>query len=31
VQEAAVTVDAVARWANTSYVWAKVHYETAPR
>jgi len=27
----AVTVDAVARWANTSYVWAKVHYETAPR
>lgn len=26
----AVTVDAVARWANTSYVWAQVHYGTAP-
>jgi hypothetical protein len=25
-----VTVDAVARWENTSYVWAKVHYETPP-
>ena len=25
-----VSVDAVARWENTSYVWAKVHYETAP-
>ena len=25
-----VTVDAVSRWENTSYVWAKVHYETAP-
>jgi hypothetical protein len=25
-----VTVDAVARWQNTSYVWAKVHYETPP-
>jgi hypothetical protein len=25
-----VSVDAVARWQNTSYVWAKVHYETTP-
>jgi hypothetical protein len=25
-----VSVDAVARWENTSYVWAKVHYEAAP-
>jgi len=25
-----VSVDAVARWQNTSYVWAKVHYEAAP-
>jgi len=27
----AVSVDAVARWQNSSYVWAKVHYEAAPR
>jgi hypothetical protein len=27
---AGVSVDAVARWQNTSYVWAKVHYETPP-
>jgi hypothetical protein len=26
----AVTVDAVSRWENSSYVWAKVHYETGP-
>ena len=26
-----VSVDAVARWQNSSYVWAKVHYEAAPR
>jgi Protein kinase domain len=26
-----VSVDDVARWQNTSYVWAKVHYETAAR
>ncbi|HEY7375407.1 MAG TPA: serine/threonine-protein kinase [Polyangia bacterium] len=26
----AVNVDAVARWQNSSYVWAKVHYDTAP-
>jgi hypothetical protein len=25
-----VTVDAVARWENSSYVWAKVHYEPPP-
>jgi hypothetical protein len=25
-----VSVDAVARWQNSSYVWAKVHYDTAP-
>jgi hypothetical protein len=25
-----VGVDSVARWQNTSYVWAKVHYEPAP-
>jgi len=25
-----VSVDTVARWQNSSYVWAKVHYETAP-
>jgi hypothetical protein len=26
----AVSVDAVARWQNSSYVWAKVHYDAAP-
>jgi hypothetical protein len=25
-----VSVDAVARWQNSSYVWAKVHYDGAP-
>ncbi|HMF40247.1 MAG TPA: serine/threonine-protein kinase [Polyangia bacterium] len=25
-----VGVDAVARWENSSYVWAKVHYDSAP-
>jgi hypothetical protein len=25
-----VSVDAIARWENSSYVWAKVHYEATP-
>jgi hypothetical protein len=23
-------VDAVARWENSSYVWARVHYDASP-
>ena len=26
----AVNVDTVARWQNTNYVWAKVHYGPPP-
>jgi len=25
-----VSIDAVARWENSSYVWAKVHYDATP-